>query len=380
MKLKEYLWIVRKNIINISNTLFVIFLSLCLVIIITCFTLKININNYISGILNSINYRLITVTSLNDEELDFKKIMSLEHIKSNFQTKYLYGRSYEISEFKNNGLNGVVNFEQFLDGDNIKIVNGKTLDENKSGYAICATNFYPDSQEEDIKFEKIINDKNLIGTKLNIEEELEVEIIGTFDINNSSYTKNTCLLTYNDTKKLRDSIMKEESWFLENNDYTILVDDGSYVSSVIDELSKLGYYSNSSISLDIESIDNINNITNIIIIMTGLCTFLLILLFTKKRYVYLKKKLLLYKYLGFQNNNVYIIGEFQNLIINIIAIGITMIVYIIIKYLVQHVFWNESLYYGLILAITLKELLLIFLSIMILTSFLSYIYIKKILK
>lgn len=114
--------------------------------------------------------------------------------------------------------------------------------------------------------------------------------------------------------------------------------------------------------------------------MTGLCTFLLILLFTKKRYVYLKKKLLLYKYLGFQNNNVYIIGEFQNLIINIIAIGITMIVYIIIKYLVQHVFWNESLYYGLILAIPLKELLLIFLSIMILTSFLSYIYIKKILK
>lgn len=106
----------------------------------------------------------------------------------------------------------------------------------------------------------------------------------------------------------------------------------------------------------------------------------MILLFTKKRYVYLKKKLLLYKYLGFQNNNVYIIGEFQNLIINIIAIGITMIVYIIIKYLVQHVFWNESLYYGLILAIPLKELLLIFLSIMILTSFLSYIYIKKILK
>lgn len=57
-----------------------------------------------------------------------------------------------------------------------------------------------------------------------------------------------------------------------------------------------------------------------------------------------------------------------------------MIVYIIIKYLVQHVFWKKCLYYGLILAIPLKELLLIFLSIMILTSFLSYIYIKKILK
>lgn len=379
MKINKYIWLVRKNIFNLINFFLMIFLILCLTGLILGLNLKVNMNEYISGIKNGIYYRLLNVSSLTEEEVVVEDVMNIEHIIANYEVKYLYGMSNYIAEFKNENLDGNIIFEQMLDEDSIKIVNGRNLNEDESGYVICATNFYPSGDEDNINFEYAIPDKELIGQKFSIEGILEVEVVGTFDNANTSYTKNTCILTYEDTKKIRDIKDKDEDFFTDNYAIAFLVDEGANVEKVIEEIAELGYFADNSIDFDDEDITILNNIFNIIITTSSIGIILMMIFYIKMKMNHYQEKLLLYKYLGFKNREIIKVISLENLFIGIIVAMGSVLIYLLIDYLILHKFWPISGYYGLYFTLHLQETVLIIVVFIILLLISTYFYSNKII-
>ena len=355
---------------NIIYGLVIAFLVLILYILLTiinfviCYRLDTYKYNMSSRIILLSGMDVNATTYKTDEELD--NISSFPHVYQNISEVY-YNPSYQqVKEFDQGTLKGNIQVRAVIDNNTIKIING-SLPKN-SNEIVVPVKFYPYGQDE-IEKDKIIIGKTQIGKTINLYSEkgyfsidpndkenskkwynnrkkIEFTIVGTYDSELGMFERNTCFVSMEALKELKDDYGGSNATVVAGGDSTytprnygrmVIVDKYKNVKKVSDYLTEKGYDNNVAMSFDNSEYYIILLIPLIVSIIILVILFILIKSFINKKFKNNHKYLGMLKTFGYNNKEINSIMMFENFCILIISIIIAIILYSLL-FAIMHYF------------------------------------------
>ncbi len=259
----DYIESSLKNIFrNKKNITLIMIISLLFILL---FIDAIFMKNYYGYLdynnLMDIDFRTFAVTRPASEvEEDYSDIKNLEYVSEVYESKYR--NTYVASDLNFSGLDGGI--ELLYGSSNIvpKSIEGKSINNLKSGEMICPYDFYPDPDAfyEKIDENKIISAKKILNQEFNIfftshkyeivnnkvidnTEEMtkKFKIVGLYDNKLLMKHNNQCYINSQDMKKLIETINQDFSYDENFLDLQVIVDKEKNVKKVMHKLQSLGY-------------------------------------------------------------------------------------------------------------------------------------------
>lgn len=395
MSVKNYLNYIKRRLFGWRNILFFMIILFLFLIIFACITMiNFSYNFQENNKKYLLNMRTLIVYGENEEIID-----QIEHVTTNVSTRFYYGFSTKAEEFDDNNYAGEIDILPLLNNEDVKIVSGRTLENNNE--AICPDTFYPYSLYNEHKIMEInptlyLQRKDILGKSFtiisrneNISDKL-VKIVGTYDSSKTLDTANTCYISYDDYDELAslyegktvgtyaDGTIVEEMF--EYTGRMVRVDKYINVDVVKKELEEKGFSVFDAYVPDQQILDYMIYIPIFVSLIIIILCINLIHSFVTKKINYRLKNYGILKACGYQDKTIIKMDLCENLIIIMGAFIFSIIIYSILlgvvvkKYLIEFTYNNyfvEVPYLGIIII----TLLLIFIL-----YFFYKKYIKKCLK
>lgn len=281
-----------------------------------------------------------------------------------------------------------------------KIKYGTNFPDDDGFYMVCPTSLYPNSalNGNNIGFkitnkDKIDMQKYLGQTitfqfenanKMNVgNEQIEMKIVGLYEVNKHSLEDNTCYINENAKKYIFDTLNKDLPSYIEpSNPETaiIVIDDLKNLEEVEKQVTEKGYRLDPYIVIDTNFLQETKEINKTYsLILSAICILLLFIIFFKNTKNRLEYNQLL-KYLGYKENKIFQINLIHNLSILVLAFFLSLALSILYRGLLNIIIYFRPFLFSkqeIIFSISylLKIYCVIFIS-TILISLLNNIYIK----
>ena len=260
--------------------------------------------------------------------------------------------------------------------------------------AICPINFYPDSKAYDlfINQNNILKGKDLIGKTFQVsyysysydgnslienqKYTKDFKIIGVYDSEKTMNTFNSCYISSKDMIEMKDLSSSEVEGVY--YDFVVVVDNITNVSTVQQKIFELGFL-DASIRSDIDQ-----NIVNVIYISCDIIVSLILAVIFALTISYIKKKLInelkfngILRAQGFSKKQLIKISLIEqfiiNLIVYILSIILFIVLFIIVKFIINYYFISTFT----ILPLSLLNFIYIFICLVIFTTCIDFLYIKR---
>ncbi|MDD2495131.1 MAG: ABC transporter permease [Tissierellia bacterium] len=403
MKVLDYLTIVKLNIFRDKKKKFLILIFVfCTIISLLILSFRSNFFTYINNsITKSIGFRTLVVGAefeMKNNGLD--KLKTIEHVVDVYDSQI--GFISLESSFKNDHFDGYITF---LYGGKYSLpqnIVGSSLNENDQGVAICPINFYPSDSINNMQLDqtKILDGHQLLndtfdvtyyshkyeGQKIVKDKTFtkKIKIIGLYNNNEVMTLNNECYISPTDlnemisVSEIKTNTDIPDGEYKEAFGFMVIVDNLKNVERVSSALKEAGF-----VSVDLQNhIDS--NLLNIIMVSSNITVGLVLFTVLMMNASYIKKKVQneaivigILRAGGYQKNNInwlYLIELFfTNLISYLLGLSIFMIIYLISK----NTILKPLHYLGVGINISIKDLLLSFLLIVIVSMFISIYHIVK---
>ncbi len=398
----DYIESSLKNIFrNKKNKFLIIIFTLLSLLLIIDIMFFYNINSYLNNSINK-NMGFRTINVYKDEinyEDGVEELKKIEYIKEVFPTSYYkYGADTDI---KINNLNGDIVFVYGTTNTAPKSVFGKQIEDLKPGETICPYLFYPDTGAYDLKIDKnkIIKKEQSLNYEFNayylevklineepvVSDELgskKFKIVGLYDNQLIMNRNNECYVTPEDIRFFENNLNPHINPEKDNFFVSIVVDKVTNLEKTKKIVKKLGYFANEGTVMYIDS-NSITTITILFItffvIILGV-SFLILMSYIKKKLKNESKFIGIQRACGYNQQSTIIIQITEILISVIISIIISFVLYIVLYYSFAKKIFESTTYIGFEISNNILILTSLFIIVIILVVFISYILLAKELK
>lgn len=385
-----------------KNFYFILILMICTVVLIGTLTFK-KLFSYDleNDSYNNLLYRKLIVSpkDIHGVEYDYhyEKLYDIKHVQEIYNMRY-DSIGLNVKKYKNNIYNGKIEVLYGTKNTLPKEIIGKGFEENDSGVAICAKNFYPSiNSYEKINLEtKFLDGKELIGTSFKIDEPIyeringklhesdetyskEYKIIGVYDTSKTKDATYSCYISGEDARELYDTTSK----VLNMNTLSpeiVVVDKNENIDYVITEIGKLGFRAERQIVINKSLLSNIKIISLFIVVVTIIVITLLTISYVKKKSLDDSFEIGLLKSLGFKIKDIQKISFYQIIVLIIFSFLLGCIVFEITFILLNTIFKNYLIYNNYMLKLFITPFVISMLIIIILPTLVNYLYTKKKIK
>lgn len=396
---KDILFLIKRKIFSKRNIILVSILILMFIIIFTCLTIA-----YLSIDFNKVTYnsstaRELLVNSVNDKESDYKVLNDIEHIEFSVSSKFLSFLINAKPLVKSN-LENYILFKPLLSQDDIKIIDGKNIENSKE--VICPNNFYPYDLYIDenlsikkIYYDKFLDGKDFIGKSIAVSSNLgeeeknfiaDFKIVGVYDNKDTNNEGAVCYISMNDFDRMQSNIIgiSHTVWTdgheTDEKEYyqgkLVRVDNYKNMEEVINKLQNMGFSVTKVVTMDEGLMNLMFYIPLFIVLIILLITFNIIYNFLKKKSEYYAKNIGILKANGYKEKELLKINKLENIIIMFISLIISLNIYLAIFILIKHFFY-ELVYYNYSLKIPVVYILGISIILIISINIISEFIFKK---
>lgn len=361
------------------------------------------INDYYYGTLeNAVDARTLRVDKDDNYEIEIPEISKIEHVTYVAEWKFNgIATNRETDLFRQNGLETNIIFVPLLEKGEIKIVDGRNIEND--GEAVCPVKFYPYSTVvkkdnemlEKIYPSKIIKGKDVIGKSITVVSDsenysdIDVKIVGTYDSYANMREMDTCYISKNDFEKVlapysgfgirhNDDGTTEKEYF-PHSGILVRVDNYKNNKEVINKLNEMGYSAIETFQFESENLKLMYYIPMFIMIITGILALGILCNYIKKSLLYRLKEYAIYLSIGYTKEDVKKINLFESIVLILISLFISSIIYFIGYYVVVYRFFSMVLYYSTKVNVPFFNILLsVILVILILIIFTNHLFKKRI--
>lgn len=360
MRINDYIRLATKNISRRKRSVVVsvvlVSLSMLIFIIALSFT-RCFLDSMERAINKNISYRSIAImdyggVSQEDMIEKISQIPNIEKVVS--QDRYEIGA--DIKKVENENVNGELILQGADKGIAPNITFGRNFYENEKGVCIIPEKFYPYDLYEDFNKDKIIDGKNLVGQEIEIkyyaydytshnrkiykEFKKKLQVIGTYDQDDSLNYYNCCYVSFDDIDDMlidieMNSKLNEDIIYVKNNGIVAIVNEAKNVEAALENINEV------ECRATIRSVANTELINVIDIVAFIISSFLIIIaiinisLSSIKSMMERKYEIGMLKAIGYKNRNIQGILFAENLLIGIISYIVTIILAIVINYFIQ---------------------------------------------
>lgn len=393
---------IKKHVLEKRNIIFTIILIFIIIIILCCLsTIKTFLflkNFYIK---NNLSLRTILVKNPDFTEEDFEKINSIDNIELNVEMIFNSQTTSLIKEFNDGDLEGKITILPLLSKNDIKIIDGNNL--NNSGEIICPKKFYPystlynEAYGEKIISSKIMDGKKILGKTFKIHSENElnddllVKVVGTYDGISLNQQLDTCYISMSDFKKVAFPYERIDLWYDENNEKhveqfeyegrLIRIDKKENVNKVLTKLQKMGFNAYISGVVDTNYYTIMILIPTIVIFISLLLAIVIVSSIIKKKILYQQKNLGILKVSGYTNSEIIKNNLCETFLIYTFSFAIAFIIYYsLLNILKYYRFLGEFTLYNIDLNLNYIYVSLIYFIFLFLILLINLKVLKKSLK
>lgn len=390
MTFKEYMFLIRKSLLDKSNIIFLMIMAFLIFIIYGC-VMVINLSFDIKRKIfqEDLEYRTI-ITNMPREEIN--KLANIEYYTSD---KYNLVFPTYVSEFNTQNEKGYLYLKALLKPEEIEIKSGRNI--KSSGEVICPSNFYPYFGENNIDKSLYLKGKNIIGRTFNIKsanedklnEIFNFKIVGVYK-NKPFVESNTCYLSEEDLDLIgskysyvtssKDSITGEENTiYHEYKNNLVIVNIHSNLLSVVSEIKDAGYIADIAV-LDDTLLQYLFYIPLFISLIVLIISINIIYNFVNKKVNNRSKHLGIMKSLGYENKELVKIEVLENLILATIGMLIAIFLLLIAYFVISDLFLAPFVYINYYVPIPIIFLILSSFFIILVIIFLTKKKVNKTLK
>lgn len=348
-----YSWL--KTIRYKKNIYYLLILLLCSLILMGILTYRKYLFTDIENIESQIDFRTLIV--LPNEELfyeygldydyGFEKIAEVEHVLEVYYSQYnIYPTISDT--YKSEAYTGDIDLRYGSEYTLPEVTVGETFTKSDRNVAICPEKFYPSSEDNG----KVIEARDLIGTTFNTQNEIyekdvqeydiyemEFTIIGLYDAVSNKYTANTCFISGSDMIELYNNTLSNM-----NSDilsaHLVVVDDVKNIDEVVIALEKIGFTAELYGFIDDDMINKINIICIVMMITVVLCIIIITAFYVRKKIINSSYDIGILKAIGYKNKKIRMLMLLENIWISLIALLIAIIVYFLIIWIFDLVFYS----------------------------------------
>lgn len=336
MNLSEAYKLARSRFKQKYNVFLGIFLTIALIILFSLLTIYFFYTKTVSNILYINKDFRRFIVYVNIENLEFLK--DNEYIEAIYSSKYM-GDYYvpNIKMFQKNNHDGTIYLEPIITDNDIMTNNGNKIKPNDTGKMICPQKLYPStgSYLEQVDYFKLLNGEDYIGKKLMVDN-INFEVIDTYDTDYYYKGKNVCYISFDDFKKLK-------SYESENGFSVIQIRKFEEVNTILKLLDEKDYHYFPQSVIDYEEINPIKNTTFLfLILLSSIIVFVLGIILNKKGNE-IKRFSLLLKTLGYKNKDIIKVATIELFCIVIISLMLSFILFLVILFITKYFLLTEYL-------------------------------------
>ncbi len=390
MKINDIFSYNLKNILrNKKNIFYLIILIICVFILLTSLTFVSNLKNFIDkSIFKNIGFRTLSV-QLKGEKEEISNLKSIKYVKDVYSSQY--GSVFVETNFEDNKFDGVLELTYLDETAKNEIVdkeNVKNFENND--YLICPLQFYPSSEAGMIKIANndILDGNSFIGKNIEIyyssyklDENLTLisdksykksfKIIGTYDNEKYMNLNNQCYASFSNIKEIVDiksSINNNNTVYA----FSIVVDKINNLNYVINTLKEMGYEEiEVKNQIDYEFVNKVNLICYCIVILIFVSIFFLTILYVNKKKNDDMFEMGILKVSGYNDRLLLKINFFENFLNVILEFVVGFVLFLILFLIAKFILFYNLSYLGFRLSLSFGDIIRVFLSVLITTTFVS---------
>lgn len=310
----------KRNKINIIFALLIFILNTLVITGLSFY--KDIVDMWNDNIRKSYDFNLVNVSGYEDINSLAIKTKKNSHVRDVFFSNEFM--SYAVlEEAKKYDFSGDISLIGTIPGTK-KILYGNDL--NNEYDIICPSVFFPDANAYSGKYDydKVFDLKKMINKSIALKyvglEDVKFNLVGVFDSTYDYSLVDTCYISHDDMKKLNN---KYQPNFTNKNSLFVLLDDISNVDEVFQD------YKNLEITfvktIDTEVGDKILFITSILILIFMIIVTIFIYFLSSRRIINEYKNIAIYKIIGYTNKNIKCIFYYENLILILASIMLSLI-------------------------------------------------------
>lgn len=402
MKTNDYLKNILIKIIRDNNIYFIFILVVSTILLITSLSFKNNVNDYIEENINrNINFRTMQVSNKKEQEdLGKKEILEIENVIDVYSSAY--STSTVDSSFANEKLDGKIVLTYLPQSTMIHTLTGSSFDNNDKSVAIIPKEFYPDSSIDDLKIneEELINGEKLLGQTLTIkyytrklenmklvndtEIEKDFTIVGIYDNREFMNLNNQIFVSQKDLNEIVENKIPKSSedgvQIIQTSDYlfNVVVNNVNNVENVKQKMIEKGFTNiQNAAEIDNTMVKTIKLICYIIATISILSMFIIIILYIRKKLIKESTYIGTLRTLGYTRNIIKKQYLMEVLLTTTISYGIGAIISIILINILKNTILISLNYIGFIIKLYIRDFLLTFIIIIIISTIFSILMIKN---
>ncbi len=402
MKTNDYLKNILIKIIRDNNIYFIFILVVSTILLITSLSFKNNVNDYIEENINrNINFRTMQVSNKKEQEdLGKKELLEIENVIDVYSSAY--STSTVDSSFANEKLDGKIVLTYLQQSTMIHTLTGSSFDNNDKSVAIIPKEFYPDSSIDDLKIneEELINGEKLLGQTLTIkyytrkfenmklvndtEIEKDFTIVGVYDNREFMNLNNQIFVSQKDLNEIVENKIPKSSedgvQIIQTSDYlfNVVVNNVNNVENVKQKMIEKGFTNiQNAAEIDNTMVKTIKLICYIIATISILSMFIIIILYIRKKLIKESTYIGTLRTLGYTRNIIKKQYLMEVLLTTTISYGIGAIISIILINILKNTILISLNYIGFIIKLYIRDFLLTFIIIIIISTIFSILMIKN---
>lgn len=360
---------------NKKNAFYVIILSLFTVVLLSLLTFKNSLINYIDNfIIKNIGFRTISVSPRDDvEDFGYSDLISINHVQDVHSANY--DTASVESTFKSDELDGYIDLVYANYSILPSNVVGEKFDADDTGFAICPIDFLPSSEAFNLLVDekKFLSGYELLNTSFQInyysylfdgkrliENDKyikEFKIVGIYDAKKVMNPSNTCYISKKDMEEIKSitTVNNENTIY----GFMVIVDNIKNVELVLNDLEKKGFSRvNIRSQIDYDIINKILFACNIVVSVIMASIVIIIINYTKKKYLNDIKSIGLLMTMGYSNNIIVFIYLLEIVYSSIFSYLIGLFLFLIIYNLIKFYFLKGLIYSGFEILLHLNTFLI----------------------
>lgn len=329
-----------------------------------------------------------------DYDYGYDKVKNIEGVLGIYNMKY---DSFGVmANFENSDNNGHLALMYGASFTLPEVVEGRTINENDTGVAICPINFYAKQQNELPKYTEFVDGRSLIGTKFSIKEEIftsnnysivstgkyyekEYEIVGVYDNEKNREDVYNCYISVKDMEELYETTNGEANAHSYSSSI-VVVDSVENLDKVKKEIDKLEFSSDYLLFINNEAVKELDNMCLAVVIIASIGLILLTTFYVRKENVRNLQQIGLSQALGYSKNDIFVISTLQMLWIIVFSLILSLVIYEIGFYIVCKINNAYILFNNLYISQSIYPILIDILIILIVPILLNILFIRRVTK